>query len=106
MYGIIILLFICVAAAVIPFVAPRARHQHMSVSEVADLLERFANDQASGYDWDDFLSVQLDDPNLDAVRLEAGRLAQAYPPPNGRGYCSDEGKDILRALAAGLRARS
>jgi hypothetical protein len=39
-----------------------------SVAEVISILERELRDDASVDEWDDFISVPIEDPQLDAVR--------------------------------------
>jgi len=39
--------------------------------EVADYIENFLNGNGGPWDWDDFTSVRIDDPELDQVRIPA-----------------------------------
>lgn len=43
------------------------RRNRPTIHEVADRIERHANGTEGPYDWDDFTSVQIADPHLDAV---------------------------------------
>lgn len=64
---------------------------------VADYLEKFIAETEGPWDWDDFCSIPIADPNLDNIRLQAC----GYSPPGG---LSEAGRDELRRLLAEVRA--
>ncbi|HEX8170569.1 MAG TPA: hypothetical protein VF824_08515 [Thermoanaerobaculia bacterium] len=82
---------------------PQSRFQSMRPQEVADLIERFVSGQSERNEWDDFISVALDDPALDQIRIAAGTIPERYPPDEPRTYCSDEGARHLLELANAAR---
>ena len=76
----------------------------LNKADVAKYLEDFVNNAGGQWDWDDFTSIPIADPDLDKVRQFCEEARQRWPAPDGRGWCSDEGLDQIRALAAQLRA--
>ncbi len=57
------------------------------------------------WDWDDFLSSTLADPDLDRVRIICFKAPDRYPPGEEGGSCSEEGIKVLRNLAKELKQR-
>jgi hypothetical protein len=57
--------------------------QDLTPAEVAKYLRDFMEDTGGEWDWDDFTSVKIKDPGLEAIRLEADAI---YLPirPEGR----------------------
>jgi hypothetical protein len=72
--------------------------------EVADIIERFLNGTGGEWDWDDFTSFGITDPYLDSVRIQCSELNVTFPPTEKGHYCSQTGFEIMRELAARLRA--
>ena len=77
--------------------------QKWTKAEVADLIERFVDGRTGPYDWDDFESVPITNPDLDAVRIECLEIHHKYPPGEAGGYCNEAGRAELRRIAAQLR---
>jgi len=79
-----------------------------SREEVAQHIEDFLLGQGEPYDWDDFLSVPLEeDPYLEGIRLQCGDLRDEYPPaPGERAYCDERGLRVLRELLDELRGQA
>jgi hypothetical protein len=75
---------------------------HLSKADVVRLIDDFITGSGGQWDWDDFISIPLDDPALEHVRLEAARLPDRFPPAQF-GYTSAEGLAELRRLADTLR---
>ena len=75
----------------------------MSKEQVAVEIENFLDGKGGPYDWDDFMSITLADPDLDQVRVICGMLPDRYPPGNEGGYCSEEGFEVMRNLVKELR---
>jgi len=75
-----------------------------SKDDVIREIENFLADTGGAYDWDDFLSIPINDRQLDAIRIECSELREKHPPVGKRQYCSDEGirrlEEILRSLEA------
>jgi len=75
-----------------------------SSNEVAAIIGRFLDGTSGKNDWDDFTSIPIHDPDLDAVRRTCRELWLHYPPIQHGHYCSEEGLEILRALVRKLSA--
>jgi hypothetical protein len=76
----------------------------MTREQVAKTIEDFVNGTGGKWDWDDFTAMRLDDPELDAVRHKCFTVRDQFPPTNPQQYCSEAGMQVLRDLAASLRA--
>jgi hypothetical protein len=57
---------------------------------------------AEQWDWDDFISVPLDDPELEQVRVAAAQVRDRLPTTHPDNYCSEQGRRYLRQLADSL----
>ena len=78
--------------------------QKISRSELAETLDNFLSGRGGRWDWDDFISVKLDDPELDEIRRICAELPERYPPGREGVYCSHEGLDVLRSILERLRS--
>jgi hypothetical protein len=72
--------------------------------EVADTIEGFVNGSGNQWAWDDFTSIRLDDPALEAIRKKIVGLPGEFPPSTLRDYCSEAGKERMRQMVQELRA--
>ena len=72
-------------------------------AEVAEIIAAFLRGDGPVWAWDDFISVRIKDPSLDAVRVQCAGLPDDYPPSVSGHYCGDAGMTILRSLAERLR---
>ena len=78
-----------------------------SVEDVIREIEHFLKGKGGAYDWDDFVSIPIEDPWLDSIRDECGRLREEYPPGECRQYCSQMGLQRLgQILEALIRSRT
>jgi hypothetical protein len=75
----------------------------MTKAEVAKCLEDFLLHRGGRWDWDDFISIPLEDPDLDTVRRRCAALPDRYPTERPHQYRSEEGIAALNTLLAGLR---
>lgn len=48
--------------------------------EVAEIIAAFLRGDGPAWAWDDFISVRIKDPSLDAVRVQCAALPDDYPP--------------------------
>jgi hypothetical protein len=72
--------------------------------EVAKTIENFIDGSGRPWDWDDFISVQIANEELEAIRIECLRTQSQYPGgPNQ--WCNEEGLEVLRSLAKQIRSR-
>jgi hypothetical protein len=68
------------------------------------VIENFLNRTGGNWDFDDFISIRLRDPELERVRRIAAELPDRFPPDLTGGYCNSEGREVLRKLADELAA--
>jgi len=97
------------AAALIAFVVIVSRTQKpvtTTAEEVAEAIETFLEGRGSSHDWDDFISIPIADPALEAIRLRCGGLPEEFPSRDNHQYCSLEGEQVLRTYVAQLRGRA
>ena len=74
--------------------------------EVAETIEAFVNGTGRQWDWDGFISIRLDDPDLEAIRQKCIAVRDEYPPSKPTDYCSEAGMEVMRGLAQSLSASS
>jgi hypothetical protein len=75
---------------------------HYTKAEVAEIIEQFLDGTGGDWDWDDFTSFRIADPELDAIRVRCGQL---YDEPNYPGrYCGPDGLAEMRRIVEQLRA--
>ena len=73
-------------------------------AEVANIIEQFLEGTGGQWDWDDFCSIRIADPELDRVRLSCCVLSEKYPATEKSHYCSNEGFEVMRRLITELRS--
>lgn len=71
--------------------------------EVANIIEAFVEGTGGDWDWDDFCSLQIENRELDAIRIKCCQLDDTHPPVVRGHYCNDEGIGILREMVRNLR---
>ncbi len=69
-------------------------------AEVADIIEQFLDSTAGNWEWDDFTSIPIVDPELDAIRLRCGDLYDDAARP---AYCGLAGIREMRQMIKQLR---
>jgi len=72
-------------------------------TEVAEIISTFLRGGGPAWAWDDFISIRIKDPSLDAVRAQCAALPDDYPPSLSGHYCGEAGMAVLRSLAERLR---
>ena len=70
--------------------------------EVADIIERFLEHSGGKWDWDDFTSVSIKDPDLERIRLTCLHLHDDNAPVGQ--YCDEAGLEMLREFVRLLRS--
>jgi hypothetical protein len=75
----------------------------LSKNEVADIIENFLSKTDQTWDWDDFISIRLSDPEVDKVRQHCARIREDFPPDEPGEYTNEAGRAVLRKLASELR---
>jgi hypothetical protein len=74
--------------------------------EVANTIEGFVNGTGDQWAWDGFISIRLDDAELEAIREKCVAIRDEFPPADPRAYCSDAGFAVMRQIVQELRARA
>jgi hypothetical protein len=73
---------------------------HLSKREVRDYILNFLSGTGDPRDWDDFISISLDDDELEHIRLRCAALPELFPPSKHSGrYSNDQGFAELVKLA-------
>lgn len=76
-----------------------------TTEEVANTIEGFANGTGKQWDWDGFISIRLDDPDLEAIRQRCVSIRDEFPPSDPKAYCSEAGLKVMQQIVQDLRAR-
>lgn len=76
----------------------------LNTEDVIQEITKFLNETGGAYDWDDFTSIRIQDPTLNAIRIECAELPDKYPP-GPRQYCGDGGLKRLEEILDQLRTR-
>ena len=73
--GFLLLMFVVPIAIVVKLMTlPFERPTKRSPTEVAKYLRDFLNGTGGDWDWDDFISIEIADPRLEAIRQQAAAL--------------------------------
>jgi hypothetical protein len=75
----------------------------MTPIHMADVIEGFVDATLYYWGWDDFMSIRLDDPDLEKIRQRCIDVDREFPPTGGDGYCNKEGVAWLLEAARTLR---
>ena len=78
----------------------------LSAAEVRRYITDFLDGRGGPWDWDDFTSIPIDDPQLDSIRGLCGDIRDRFPPKEQGHYCSAAGFDELRRLVKLLDERT
>jgi hypothetical protein len=74
--------------------------------QVAGTIEALIDGTGRQWDWDGFISIRLDDPELEAIRQRCVSLPVEFPPSTRTEYCNEAGLQVMRDLVQGLRSQS
>lgn len=81
------------------------RHAQFTAKDVEDALAEVLDPNAPTHDgFDLFLSWPINDPELEAVRLECQKICRECPPAPGKDF-NEEGEQRIAALLADLQRR-
>ena len=101
-----LLIIAFLAAALVAFVFFMQRQKiERTPAEVAHILERFLDGGISYDEWDDFVSVGIRDPELDAIALRCRLLPDEFPTEDPAQYASAEGLAVVQEYIRTLRLR-
>lgn len=70
------------------------------------LIRRFIQGSVDPYEWDDFISIPLRDPELEKLRITCVNLPKDFPPADKQHYCGQAGLEILESLARHLERKN
>ena len=88
------------AIAILFVAATFSKAEEMTGEEVSDQITRFIEGRSKHpHEWDDFISVPIADSVLDDIREQCSFTHERFPPPDGRGWCNEDGVAALRELA-------
>jgi hypothetical protein len=68
----------------------------LTSKDVRDILVRFLDGTATPYEFDDFVSVPIEDPRLDAISKRCDGLRTEFPPEVSGHYCGEGGVEVMR----------
>ena len=72
--------------------------------QVASTIEGFVSGRDNQWDWDGFISIRIDDPELEKIRQRCISVRDEFPPDKVTDYCSPAGLEVMRKLADELKA--
>ena len=78
--------------------------RNIGPEQILDYIDHFLEDPRAANNWDEFLSIPLESPQLEAIRLRVTLLPEIFPAGKGEGFCGPEGMEELRQTANTLRA--
>jgi hypothetical protein len=70
--------------------------QKLTAKDVRSILGRFLDGTAEPYEFDDFVSLSIEDPRLDAIRERCAGLSSEFPPEVRGHYCGEGGVEVMR----------
>jgi hypothetical protein len=82
---------------------PIEARMKMTREEVEKVIEQFLSSTGNKWDWDDFVSMRLEDPELEQIRRSCAALPELYPPTVNSGYCDAQGLKALRSTLKNLK---
>jgi hypothetical protein len=72
--------------------------------QVASTIEGFVSGRDNQWDWDGFISIRIDDPELEKIRQRCISVRDEFPPDKVTDYCSPAGMEVMRKMAEELKA--
>jgi len=69
----------------------------MTKQEIIEILGHFVSGHLYAWDWDNFVSARLHDPELEEIRSTCLRIQAEYPA-GGSTWCNAEGIERLKQL--------
>ena len=79
---------------------------NLSNKEVAEVIQHFIDGTDHKWEWDDFVSVQIDDPFLESIRKRCSEIEKEFPVPGKKGLVvNEEGIEVLKTIVKELREK-
>ena len=104
-----IVLLLALLALFLLFRPLSKRKRKRTKAEVARAIEAFilGNEQPAvgqcPYEWDEFISVPIANPELENIRIRCAQLPEEFPSTTPQTYCNPQGIQVLRDYAKQLR---
>ncbi len=92
-----------VVVAILLFKRHCDRRPDPSIKEIIKTISDFIEDKDGKWDWDDFATVPLKNPDLERIRKECYEIRFKYPSKDKHAYCSHEGIEALEELVSKLK---
>ena len=103
MSSILLIVLIVIFAIILLFkFANTFLKPEMRRDEIIEILDDFTNDKGGRWDWDNFISIRLRNVEAEEVRIEVLKIEEEFPPSQKGQWCSQEGVEKLKNLAARL----
>jgi hypothetical protein len=103
---VLLLILVAVPAVLLSSLFGWGKTIRRSKEEVTKYIDDFLTGGGGEWDWDDFTSVAIADPELDRVRQQCVEATEHWPATKPGQYCSSEGLAELRKIADSLRELS
>ena len=68
--------------------------------ECAKLIDSFLDGSCGDYDWDDFISIRSDDPEIQLIKDYCADSSFLYPSDKPGYWCNDRGTQKLARLSS------
>jgi hypothetical protein len=68
------------------------------LEEIAKTIKNFLDGSGGPYDWDHFVSIPLNTPELEKIRNECFEIRFTYRSTKRNEWCSDDGIAELRRI--------
>jgi len=72
--------------------------------DVISYMENFLANKGEAHDWDDFISIPIDDAELDLIRDRCAQLPEEFPPVSKNQYCGPAGQAVLMTFLKQLKS--
>jgi hypothetical protein len=77
---------------------------HYTRAEVIKILHDFLEGTGGDYDWGDFITSRISDPELEAIRDRCNGLSDEFPPDKPKTYCNERGLAVIRGFLEYLQS--
>ena len=98
-----IIISIAAVVAILIFKRHCDRMPDPSIEEIIKTISDFIEGKGGEWDWDDFTTIPLRNPDLERIRKECFEIHYKYPDKDKSLYCGPEGIESLKNLLLQLR---
>ena len=85
-----------VAGVILTMYRNRNKKVDLRREQVAVTIQNFLDGSGGQWDWDDFLSFQIEDPKLEEIRERCNGLSEEFPATEAGHYCGPGGVEVMR----------